>query len=85
MKTSALTLALASLIVSASAFAHEVNAPRESSVQGRFFNVAAAPRTPEPDIQKKEPAQKENKTKGNETSNTLPDPAYLPYVNGLNE
>ena len=82
MKASAITLALASFSISASAFAHEVIEPRESNVQAQFFTVAAAPRTPEPDLQKKGLAQKENKAKANETTNTQPDPALLPYVNG---
>ena len=47
--------------------------------------MAAAPYTPEPDTQKKDVAQKENMAKGSETSNTQPDPTYMPYVNGLNE
>ena len=82
MKASAITLALASFAISASPSAHEVNEARESNVQAQFFTVAAAPRTPERDIQKKDTAQKENKAKANETSNTQPDPALLPYVNG---
>ena len=82
MKTSTLALALASFAISASAFAHEVNEPRESNVQAQFFTVAAAPRTPERHIQKNDTAKKENKAKANETSNTQPDPALLPYVNG---
>ena len=82
MKTSAITLTLAGLIVSASAFSHEANTSRESNVRAQFFHVAAAPRTPERDIQKKDLAQKENTAKRNETSHTQPDPALIPYVNG---
>ena len=85
MKTITFTLAITGLVISASGFAHEVSEPRKSNVQAQFFTVAAAPHTPEPDTQKKNVTQKENKAKGSETSNTQPDPAYMPYVNDRNE
>lgn len=82
MKATALTLALASLIVSASAFSHDANTSRESNVQAQFFNVAAATRASDRDTQQGNLAQKENRSKRNETGNTQPDAALVPYVNG---
>ena len=80
MKTSTLTLALASLVVSASAFAHEINAPRESSLQTQKFHVAGAPSTPNRDA-KKAPLALDAAKRG-KTSTAQPDPDFMPYVNG---
>ena len=82
MKVSAVTLALASLIVSASAFSHDANTSRESNVQAQFFNVAVATRALDRDTKQENLAQKENWAKRNETGNTQPDAALVPYVNG---
>lgn len=80
MKTLAISLTLVSLFASASALAYEANEQRESSLQAQKFHVAAAPSTPDHDANKSNLAP--DTAKHGETSNTQPDPEFMPYVNG---
>ncbi len=80
MKTLAISITLASLFASASAIAYEANDQRESSLQAQKFHVAAAPSTPDRDTKKTVLAI--DTAKRGETSNTQPDPEFMPYVNG---
>ena len=80
MKTSTLTLALASLFASASTLAYEANDQRESSLQTQKFHVAGAPSTPNRDA-KKAPLALDAAKRG-KTSTAQPDPDFMPYVNG---
>lgn len=83
MKKTALTLTIASLIASTSVFSYEAAEQRESSLQAQALHIAAAPSTPDRDADKSNLAP--DTANSGEASNTQPDPAFMPYVNGDND
>lgn len=85
MKTTTFTLAITGLVISASAIAHEVNEPRDASEQTPIVTIASVSRTAQKRVQKQDAAQQENRAKANASNNELPDPAFMPYINGLSE
>jgi len=85
MKATTLTFAITGLVISMSAVAYDVNEPRDAAEQTPVVTIASASRTTQNRIQKQDPKKQENKIETSASNNTPPDPAYMPYINGLSE
>lgn len=80
MKTLTISITLAALFTSASAFAYEANQQRETSLKAQNRHIATAPSESDRGTNKSKLAP--DTAKRGEASNTQPDPAFMPYLNG---
>ena len=80
MKTFTISITLATLFTSASVFAYEANEQRDSRLQAQKIHIAAAPNVSDRGANKSKLAP--DTAKRGEASNTQPDPAFMPYLNG---
>ena len=82
MKKLAPTIAIVCLLSSNAVFAYQAAEQRESSRETQRLHVVATAHTPERNKSKDSSAVNKEAAKNEASSNTQPDPALMPYVNG---